>query len=360
MKRLTWMLCVLLAGCSSKERESDACTTHDQCPRKYYCAEDGTCEPGCVTDADCDSGTCNLDTHACEGGETDGGTDAGSDEGTRPDTGRDAGSDPGSADPGTAADQDECQPTHDKPLGEACDCDDECAPDNPFCFADVLNDSGPLYCTIPNCTQGSCPAGYECNDFYVNADPPQPPFCQKCLGGPRSMGEECLCDSDCDAASAPDCFKDISDEAALALCTITGCTVGEGDECPGVYECSVSFDITNQENPVTNFCKECDPGDHSIQEGQECGCNKDCVAGAICTKDLLSEEPKTCRMCLGGEPRGFGEECTCDTDCGEEFPVCLINSKYCSVTGCVDNPALCPAGSHCRDLWGFYSFCEKD
>ena len=364
---------VVGAACSSSNpscSQEERCSGPADCPSGQYCAS-GCCLLGCDEDSDCRQGSfCDVDSHHCSssdgippvdgsggGDQADAGADGGSDSGA--DTGGDAGADlPG--DPGGG--DGECQPTHDHQLGQSCNCDDECAPEAPFCFADVMNDPGPLYCTIPNCTAGSCPQDYQCNDFYVNADPPQPPFCQKCLGGqPRGLGETCLCDSDC-GPDAPDCFRDITDAAEPpAICTITGCTVGEGDQCPGSYECSVSMDMSNQDNPVVNFCKPCDPGDGSLPEGAECTCNKDCAGNAICTKDIGSEEPRRCVACLGGEPRGFGETCECDSDCGPDFPTCLVNSNYCSILGCLDDPNIvCPNGSTCQDVFGMFSYCKKN
>ncbi len=366
---LLFSLVFAIAGCSSKSREcSQSCEKADDCTAGQYCSEQGCCETGCASNADCPDSICNLVTHQCQGssydgddGGEDGGQDGGSDAGA--DKVADNGSDPGPGDQAadTGGGDAECLATHDRQLGEACDCDDECLADYPFCFADVMNDSGPLYCTVRDCTAGSCPTGYLCNDFYTNADPPQPPFCQKCLGGnPRGMGEECLCDTDC-GQDAPDCFKDITDDTALAMCTITGCTIGDGDQCPGSYECSLSIDMTQQNNPVINFCKACDPGDHSLAEGAECGCNKDCVSGAICTKDIGSQDPKKCVMCLGGDPRGFGEACECNSDCGTDYPVCLTNNNYCSILGCLDDPNIeCPTGSTCTDVFGVFSYCKKD
>lgn len=353
------MVCALAAaGCSSKEREAceQACERHADCADGTYCNDEGCCVAGCATDEDCPGGRCDRETHTCAGTE-DGGQDAGTDGGT--DAGGDAGADPGTD--AASGDQDECNPGEDKGLGEPCDCDEECAADNPFCFADLINDTGPTYCTIPDCTAGSCPAGYQCNDFYVNADPPQPPFCQKCLGGePRPMGAECLCDSDC-APDAPDCFKDLTDESEPpARCTIVGCTVGEGDECPGTFECRNSLDMEN-ESLVVTFCKPCDPGDGTLSEGQECGCNKDCAGDAICTKDIGSEEPMRCVTCLGGEPRGFGEACECDSDCNEEWPTCLVNNNYCSILGCAEDPNItCPENATCEDVFGVFSYCKKN
>jgi hypothetical protein len=359
--------CTLWMGCSSSDSDK-TCVGHDDCGSGEYCADSGKCESGCVSDADCQDGTCNLDTHQCESGQDDGGDDGGTDGGTDAGTdgGADQGSDPGSDQgPGdTAGDQDECDPTHDKLMGEACDCDDECVAEAPFCFADVMNDTGPLYCTIPDCTADSCPENYQCNDFYVNADPPQPPFCQKCLGGdPREMGIECLCDSDC-AASAPDCFKDLLDgDEPPATCTTVGCTIGEGDQCPGLSECSGSIDMADPNLGVT-YCKMCDPGDGSLAVGTECGCNKDCTGHetneAICTSDSL-QDPTVCVACLGGTPRGFGETCACNIDCAEEYPTCLLTNNYCSILGCLDDPNIeCPQGSTCTDVYGIFSYCKKD
>ncbi|MBW1807644.1 MAG: hypothetical protein JRJ87_05570 [Deltaproteobacteria bacterium] len=354
--RKLFMLAILPAvvcvyACSSSNDNS--CVSNADCPRNQYCAASGLCEAGCVSDADCPDGTCNLSTHQCQtaddgGPDGDGGTDGGGD----------TGNDPGPGD--QAADQGECQATHDKQMGVPCDCDDECAPAAPFCFADIMNDSGPLYCTIRDCTAGSCPANYECNDFYTTADPPQPPFCQKCLGGtPRDIDAECKCDSDC-GDDAPVCFKNIADETAPAMCTITGCAIGAGDTCPGIHECWMSFDMADPDL-VVNFCKICDPGDGSLAEGTECGCNKDCAGEAICTKDIGSEDPMKCVVCLGGTPRGFGEACECDVDCGVDYPKCLINNNYCSVLNCLDDPNItCPEDSHCEDFYGIFSYCMKD
>jgi hypothetical protein len=248
-------------------------------------------------------------------------------------------------------------------LGESCLCDADCGQNYAYCFKEFLLDNGDTYCTIADCTVSpdSCPENYRCNDFYTVADPPQPPFCQKCLGGsPLEIGQDCLCDSDC-GSTAPDCFKDITDPVdPPASCTIRNCTVGEGDQCPTGFECSNSIDMTNQENPMTTFCKYCDPGDGSIAEGGECGCNIDCAGNAICPVNLFSEEPRTCQLCLGGTPRGFGETCECDSDCGSEFPFCLVTNKYCSVLDCMNDPGMCPEGSTCKDVFGMFSFCEKN
>lgn len=353
-------LTLSLGGCSTSDRGGGddvgpcqggtVCSAHEDCPRGQYCAPSDCCLDGCAFDEDCEAGErCDLDTHTCVTGGQDGGPDdGGQQDGGQQDGGQQDG---GQQDGG--GDQ-ECPETHDRTLGQDCECDGQCAPEAPFCFADLMNDPGPTYCTIPDCTAGSCPESYLCNDFYTQADPPQPAFCQKCLGGPVDMGGDCLCDSDCDPA-APDCFKDLVDENATPACTITNCTVGDGDECPGTYECSVSFDMAGQ--AAVNYCKACDPGDHSLAEGAECGCTLDCPVGAVCTTDSL-QNPKTCVMCLGGEPRGFGEDCECDSDCGPEFPNCLPSGGYCSIFGCAEDPNLCPEGATCQDMY-IFSFCKR-
>jgi hypothetical protein len=342
------------------------CAAHADCPRGSYCDPDGCCRTGCAFDQDCAEGVCNPETHQCEagdGGQTgDDGGQTGDDGGQTGDDGGQTGDDGGqTGDDGGQGEDQECLPTHDRPLGAACECHEQCVPEYPTCFADVLNDPGPLYCTLSfqsqDCSGQVCPAGYQCNDFYLQADPPQPPFCQKCLGGPRALGESCLCDSDCGAA-APACFRDVTaSEETPASCTILGCTTGEQDDCPGTFECSASLDFQTQ--AVIYYCKACNPGDHSLADGTECGCHKDCPVGSICTKPLLSQDPKRCSACLGGEPRGFGAACQCDSDCGLDFPTCLVNSKYCSKLGCTGDQD-CPPEGHCKDLWGFASFCEKD
>ncbi len=361
-------LTLLLGGCSTSDRGGGddmgpcqggtVCSAHEDCPRGQYCAPSDCCLDGCAFDADCEQGErCDLDSHSCvtgDGGGPDG--DGGQDDGGQDDGGQDdGGQDDGGQDDGGGGDQ-ECPETHDRTLGQDCECDGQCAAEAPFCFADLINDPGPTYCTIPDCTAGSCPAGYLCNDFYTQADPPQPAFCQKCLGGPVDMGGDCLCDSDCDAA-APDCFKDLVDENATPACTITNCTVGDGDECPGTYECTVSFDMQGQ--AAVNYCKACDPGDGSLAPGAECGCNKDCAGDAICYKDPFGQDPRVCVECLGGAPRDFGETCQCANDCNEDFPVCLPSGRYCSVYGCTEDPTLCPEGVACQDVFGLFSFCQR-
>ncbi len=369
---VTNMAFLLLTGCSSESATGDdvgpckggtVCEADDDCNRGEYCASSGCCLDGCAFDQDCADGeTCDTDEHVCVTSKDDGGADdAGSDGGGSDDGGSDddggVGDDGGAGDADEAAGDGQCPETHDKTMGQECECDGQCVAEAPFCFADVMNDPGPTYCTIPDCTPGSCPDGYLCNDFYTQADPPQPAFCQKCLGGEHAMGEDCLCDSDC-SADAPDCFKDLVTQGdASPSCTITDCTVGEGDECPGTWECTISVDM--QSGTSINYCKPCDPGDHSLQEGQECGCNKDCVDGAVCHKDPFSQDPATCVMCLGGAPRGFGEDCQCDEDCSVDFPTCLPSGRYCSVLGCTENPDLCPEGVECKDVFGLFSFCKK-
>lgn len=369
--RVSVLASLVLTGCSSGSENGDdvgpckggtVCETADDCNRGQYCASSGCCIDGCAFDDDCSDGKiCDTESHTCvpkdDGGKQD---DAGVDDGSVDDGGQ---SDGNVQDAGIDAGTDEspadgqCPETHDKTLGEECECDGQCVAEAPFCFADVMNDPGPTYCTIPDCTDGSCPEGYLCNDFYTQADPPQPAFCQKCLGGEHALGEDCLCDTDC-GADAPDCFKDlVSQGEGNPSCTITDCTVGDGDQCPGTWECAISVDM--QSGSSVNYCKPCDPGDHSIQEGGECGCNKDCVDGAVCHKDPFSQDPATCVMCLGGEPRGFGEDCQCDEDCVAEFPICLPSGRYCSVLGCTENPDLCPEGVECKDFYGLFSFCKK-
>jgi hypothetical protein len=356
------------------------CATTAECPRDQYCA--GTCcQAGCGADADCQSGKCNLDTHQCEnladGGDDGGADQGGADQGGGGQGGGDqgggdqGGGDQGGGDQGGGdqggGDQGgdvECPATHDKVLGETCECNEQCVADTPYCFADVLNDGRGLYCTISfssaDCTGQVCPENYSCNDFYVAADPPQPPFCAQCVGGtPKPIGEACLCPTDC-APEAPDCFKDpANDSATQGSCTIKGCTYGEGDNCPGIFECAASIDMTNQQNPIIYYCKACSPADHSLAEGTLCGCNKDCVTGAMCMKESLQGDKK-CIMCLGGTPRGFGETCKCDSDCGTDFPTCLgLTTKYCTILNCLNDPSICPAGSTCYDFYGFVNFCRK-
>ncbi len=371
---MRWMVFAALLplaalGCSAGSGgEDDAgvcartCADHDECARGQYCDAQGCCQAGCAFDQDCDTGRCDPASHTCvdatDGGDGAQGGDDGAQAGDDGAQGEDDGAQAG--DDGAQAGDQDCQPTHDKPLGAECACDDECVPEAPFCFADVMNDSGPLYCTISFATQScegqTCPQGYQCNDFYVQADPPQPPFCQKCLGGPLDMGASCLCDSDCGPA-APECFKDLLVEEGTAVCTITGCTTGAADDCPDPYECTGSFDMQSQ--ATTYYCKACDPGDHSLADGAECGCHKDCAINSICTKDLLSQDPKTCVACLGGEPRPFGETCACDADCGPDYPTCLVTSKYCSKLSCTGDQD-CPPEGHCKDVFGIFTFCEKD
>ena len=109
-----------------------------------------------------------------------------------------------------------------------------------------------------------------------------------------------------------------------------------------------------------NFLQAVRSRDQSLPAGSACGCTKDCVTGNECQNESLTSQNKFCVECLGGSPRDFGETCSCHLDCNDTFPFCLVTSKYCSVLGCNDNPAICPTGSHCRDLGGFTSFCEKD
>ena len=363
---LSALLCLGgLTGCSSGGGGDDdsgtcarGCSAHADCARGQYCSEEGCCLAGCAFDQDCDGAHCDLATHACTGGP-DGSQDDGEDGSQGGDDGGQGGDDGGQTTDG-GGDQD-CPATHDQPLGAECACNDECVAEAPYCFADVMNDSGPLYCTISFATQScegqTCPAGYQCNDFYVQADPPQPPFCQKCLGGPLALGQTCLCDSDC-APEAPDCFKDLmAAEGTTATCTLTGCTTGAADSCPGTFECTASFDM--QAQTTTYYCKACSPGDHSLADGAECGCNKDCLENSICTKDLLSQDPKTCVACLGGAPRPFGETCACDADCGPDYPTCLVSSDYCSKLSCTGDQD-CPPEGHCKDVLGIFTFCEKD
>ncbi len=375
---MTWRISIPLMAlvaltsfaCSSDSNNEDTdagacsvCEAHGDCNRGEYCDDEGCCQLGCAYDDDCTDGVCNVNTHECESGSTDGGTDAGGeDAGVEDAGGEDAGGedaggeDAGGGDEAPSADSD-CPATFDKALGEDCVCDDECLPANPFCFADLLTDSGSMYCTIPDCTADSCPENYECNDFYTQADPPQPPFCQRCLGGVHAIGEDCLCDSDCDA-SAPDCFKNLPDDTAVAVCTVVDCTVGEGDECPGTYECTASIDMSDESMMVT-FCQACDPGDHSLAEAAVCGCHKDCAVDAQCQRDGWQGD-KMCITCLGGDARTFGETCICNSDCGVDFPTCLVSSKYCSILGCNEDSSICPVGSHCKDFFGIVSFCEID
>lgn len=372
MRLLAWGVGLSLLACNSGSGDGDdagpckggtVCEEHADCNRGEYCAASGCCLAGCAFDEDCATGeVCDPETHGCvadhsDGGPDDGGVDDGGvDDGGVDDGGvDDGGVDDGGADAGGDA---ECVATHDRALGEACECDGQCVAEAPYCFADVMNDPGPTYCTIPDCSAGTCPADYECNDFYTQADPPQPAFCQRCLGGERALGEDCLCDGDC-GPEAPDCFKDLTgaDEAAMPLCTITGCATGAADDCPAGTECKVSFDMASGES--VQYCKLCDPGDHSLAAGEPCGCNIDCVEGAVCHKDPFGQDPAVCVECLGGEPRGFGEDCQCDADCVAEFPVCLPSNRYCSVYGCTEDPGLCPEGATCQDVFGMFSFCKR-
>ena len=155
MRAWSWFLVVLLSvlgvSCSGGSNDNPdsstcerSCATSDECPRDSYC-DQSCCKPGCATDADCEPETCNTETHQCTGAG-DGGPDGGGD-------GGDAAGDPGGGDQGgDAATDNDCPQTHDKVLGQECECDGQCVPESPYCFADILNDTGPLYCTIRDCT----------------------------------------------------------------------------------------------------------------------------------------------------------------------------------------------------------------
>lgn len=74
-------------------------------------------------------------------------------------------------------------------LGELCENSDQCAGyEADFCLVDP--DSGVGFCTVQDCTPGSCPTGYLCCDcsaiFY-------PIFCMP-LEGVEAMEQYCECE----------------------------------------------------------------------------------------------------------------------------------------------------------------------
>ena len=61
--------------------------------------------------------------------------------------------------------------------------------------------------------------------------------------------------------------------------------------------------------------------------------------------------------CTADDSGALGDPCTTDADCGCPADYCVLapgaGEGYCSVTGCVEDPELCPNGYACTDLSRF-------
>lgn len=126
-----------------------------------------------------------------------------------------------------------------------------------------------------------------------------------------------------------------------ALSAAGGCSMSEADRCPSGY-----FYVSE----LKVCCPDEDDNGNKIDWNAD---TKQCVAAAPIDTDTPDTPTDTSTdLCFGGDPSGFGVECTVSTECeGNEANFCAVNpltsAGYCSITDCV--AGCCPSGYECCD-----------
>lgn len=110
---------------------------------------------------------------------------------------------------------------------------------------------------------------------------------------------------------------------------------------------------------------ECGPG----QELRETYCFDIVDAGPESASEDAADGASEAEAAVeqeGGATGEFGRACADDSGCGEPAPFCALKpgdpEGYCTVTGCLDDPSVCPSGYSCMDLtaFGVPDFCALD
>jgi len=91
----------------------------------------------------------------------------------------------------------------------------------------------------------------------------------------------------------------------------------------------------------------CDPG--QIYRGYACYAQSPDAAVPLDTSTGAIDTESEALTCAPYE--GFGEVCTADSQCRCGLDSCnTYTGNYCSHTGCIQNPSICPPTWTCSDL----------
>jgi hypothetical protein len=114
---------------------------------------------------------------------------------------------------------------------------------------------------------------------------------------------------------------------------------------------------------------KCDPG--QTEKAGVCVDENDDAAGGT-SSNASGSAGETTTQGQAGSPggsaeEGFGTTCTTNDDCADPAPYCakspMDTTGYCTVTGCMADATLCPAGWTCNTVYMTYGapdFCAPE
>ena len=243
----------------------------------------------CLSDGDCGSDVCNVNTNRCE--DPCNGKECGTF------SGKNCGSCTGgeTCNTSTGVCQTTCVPDCDDKCGGASDgcggkCNDECD-SGKVCQSQTCVPCGGN--EQPCCDGDSCNSGYKCQSGACTTDCTADCTGKEC--GDDGCGGNC---GTCDNAPAPECIN----ENTLRIYIVPG-------ECDDKGKCS--YDYSDQtcgyecDNGVCTDCEpDCDDKCGGASDGCGGSCNASCPSGKVCSS-------QTCVPCGQiGEPCCVGDSCT--------------------------------------------------